>query len=247
MQFSSTFAGLPWYPESKTSYDVLIEQFSIKLEENDKAIVDIPNTALYSPVSYIPQSLAVFVFRKLGFPPVLIFYLTRMFVLIVWVFTFSIVIKFIPTGKWVFALLGLLPMSVFVNMSFSADVVTNILSFLFLSIVLKYKAEPKGYSLKTFIVLLWIAILLSLAKLVYAPLIFIFLLIPSSSFKSKKQRIVQTLIILLSGFIFAFFWAFLVNDFYLPYSGYNPLFRDGITLVNCANAEQQLDFVFSNV
>lgn len=246
VQLANSFSAIPWYPNSKTDFDKIIEQFSLKLNEHDKIFVDFPNTALYSPVSYIPQSIAIFVFRKLGFSPALIFYLTRLFVLIVWLSSFTFVIKIIPTHKWLFAFLGLLPMSIFINMSFSADVVTNILSFILIALILKVSSTAKQHSVKTFWVIFSIVTLLASAKLVYIPLALLFLIIPSASFFDKKQQIIQTTILLIGGFGIAFLWASLANSYYLPYKNYHLEFRDGITLMPCADASGQLDYIFSN-
>jgi len=246
VQFANSFSTIPWYPSSKTNLKKITEQFSLELNEDDKVFVDFPNTALYSPVSYIPQSIAVFVFRKLGFSPALIFYLTRLFVLVIWIFSFSLVIKIVPTHKWLFVFLGLLPMSVFINMSFSADMVTNILSFILIVLILKVNFSAKRHSIRTFWLIFITVILLASAKLVYIPLAFLFLIIPSAGFRDKKQQIIQTSILFIGGFGTALLWATIANSYYLPYENYNPVFRDGITLMPCADPAKQVEYIFNN-
>ena len=84
----------------------------------------------YNPVMYLASAAGV----KLGAAfqsPVLMFYLARIFNLVVWLVLIYSAIKITPIFKWMFLFAALLPMSVFEGMSLSADSFVNSFSFLF--------------------------------------------------------------------------------------------------------------------
>jgi hypothetical protein len=82
VDITNPFLGLRWDMNVKTSFEIIQKQFSVPLNEDEKIFVDFPNTALYSPVSYIPQAISIFIFRQLNLPPLLIFYGARLFTLL---------------------------------------------------------------------------------------------------------------------------------------------------------------------
>ena len=84
----------------------------------------------YSPVMYAASAIGI----KLGAllqNPLLMFYLARIFNLVVWIGLIYSAIKITPVFKWMFLFCALLPMSVFEGMSLSADSFVNSFSLLF--------------------------------------------------------------------------------------------------------------------
>jgi len=74
-KFVSYYQQMPCNRYDKINIQYLKETAEIKLNPNEKIFVDFPNTAMYSPVSYIPQATAVFVLRLLKVKPYLCFIL----------------------------------------------------------------------------------------------------------------------------------------------------------------------------
>ena len=181
VETTKPFLGLRWNMNSKANFKTIYHQFSIPLNEDDKIFIDFPNTALYSPVSYLPQAFSIFILKNLNFSPIFIFYGSRLFTLLVWIICIWFAIKITPVYKWLITLLALLPMSIFTNMSISADVVTNILAFLLIAYFLKLAFGDKKIDLKNLLILVGLSVLLASAKLVYSPIILLFMLIPSIS------------------------------------------------------------------
>ncbi len=241
------FLGLRGNMNSKTNFKIIRNQFSIPLNENDKIFIDFPNTALYSPVSYIPQAFSIFILKKLNISPIFIFYGARMFTLLIWIICIWFAIKITPIYKWLFALLALLPMSIFTNMSLSADVVTNILAFLLIAYFLKLTFEDKKIDLKDFLIIICLSVLLASAKVVYTPIILLFLLIPKENFRSIKEFYSCFILIIVIGFGTAIFWSKIISIKYIPYKEYNIEFRDGIDLKSCANMYEQLEYILNHV
>ena len=246
VKITEPFLGLRWNTNAKTNYQIITKQFKIPLNENEKIFIDFPNNALYSPISYIPQSLSIFVLRKFNLPPLFIFYGARLFTLLFWILGIYHAVKVIPFYKWLLVLLALLPMSLFINMSLSADVMTNLLSFLFIAYTLKYTFIGQNFSIKDFIIMAFLIMMLASAKLVYTPLILLILLIPKSKFKSKNQYYLQLIALFVIAIGTFIFWSTILKSLYLPYSLYNKEFRDGASLIECVDAHAQLNYILNH-
>ena len=246
IEITRPFLDLRWNMNSKTNFKIIHKQLSVPFNEDDKVFVDFPNTALYSPVSYIPQSLSIFVLKKLNISSLMIFYGARIFTLLIWILCIWLAIKITPIYKWLFVLLALLPMSVFTNMSLSADVVTNIFAFLLIAYFLKVAFQDKKIDLKDFLIIILLTIMLASAKIVYTPIVFLFLLIPLKQFKNTKKFYFYFSVLLFTGFGTALFWSELINNLYIPYSNYNAAYRDGIDLIKCGNIHEQLDYILAH-
>ncbi len=243
IKITGPFLGLRWYNHTKTNRKIIFEQFKVPLKDNERTFADFPNNAMYSPVCYIPQALSIFVFRKLNLPPLYIFYGARLFTLLFWIFGIYKAIKIIPFYKWLFALIALLPMSLYINMSLSADVMTNLLSFFFIAYTLKYAYSKTNVTYNNFLILLLLIILLASTKLVYTPLVLLIFLIPKKNFMDKKHYFIQISLVFIIAFCTVIFWSIKLNNLYLPYNLYNRQFRDAASLIECVNAYAQMEYL----
>jgi uncharacterized membrane protein len=242
-KITEPFIGLSWNLHAKTNSKTIAEQFKTPLNPKERRFLDFPNTGMYSPVSYFPQSIEIFVLRNFNLPPLYIFYGTRLFTLAFWTVILFWAIKIIPFYKWFFTLIALLPMSLFINMSLSADVTTNLLSFLLIAYILKLAYSDLFVTTQSFIFICILAILLASAKLVYSPILFLYLLIPQKKFYSKKTYYTQLIILFFISSGTLLFWTKIMNSLYLPYSEYNVNFRDNVTLIKCADMHEQFQYI----
>lgn len=240
------FLRLRWNENNKIEKAIILQQLKISLSAEEKVFVDFPNTGLYSFVTYAPQALSIFISRSLSLPPLWIFYLSRLFALVFWVFCIFYAIKIIPVYKWLFCLIALLPMSLFVNMSLSGDVVTNALAFVLIAYILQLAFGEKKVTTINFLIIAALTILLALSKIVYVPLIFIFLIIPKQKFISTNIFYFLSSILFLVAGLTVFLWSKVISGLYIPYAAYNVNFRDGATLVNGANMHEQLLYIFTH-
>jgi len=246
MEITKPFLGLRWDSNTKTNFKTIKEQFSIPLHEYEKIFVDFPNTALYPPISYIPQMFAIYVLKTLNLPPLIIFYGARLFTLLAWIFCIWLAIRTTPIFKWLLTLLALLPMSIFTNMSLSADVVTNIFAFLFVAYILKVVFQEKDFDRKNYWQIVFLAIMIASSKIVYTPLILLFALIPIKKFKDIKSFSLQFIGLLIIGFGTALAWTISINGLYIPYNEYNSAYKDGVDLVNCGSIKEQADYILTH-
>ncbi|HBS88922.1 MAG: hypothetical protein A2W91_05715 [Bacteroidetes bacterium GWF2_38_335] len=240
------FTSLYWNNLTKTSFRVIRETLEIPLNPEKKQFVDIPNTAMYSPISYLPQAFILFLLKPVNLPPLYLFYCTRIFTLFFWVFCIFLAIRIIPFYKWLFILVALLPMSLFINASISADVMTNIISFFLIAFILNAAYSQPEIKTRHLVFIIGLSIFLALSKVVYTPLILLYFIIPRKKFGSKKKYIIQTCLLFAVSFISVFVWSSTMNSLYIQYNEYNEHFRDGITLVKCADMHKQLAYILDN-
>jgi len=224
----------------------LYDSFKIKYSNSDTIFYDFPNTAIYSPVSYFPQALAIYVLKKFDCPVASLYYGGRNLIFICWLFAMFFVIKMIPYGKWLVTLLILLPMNMYIMNSFSADTVTNIISLLFISYVLKLSQQEKKINYGNILLLLGMITILAFAKVVYIGLVLLLFVIPPKQFKSLPYYIFSLLILFVSAFLITYYWSNLILTYYTPYANYNEVYRNGICLSNCANYYLQKELILNN-
>ncbi|MFT5779985.1 MAG: putative membrane protein [Crocinitomicaceae bacterium] len=221
----------------------LNDGLTVPLNPAKKIFVDFPNSAIYSPISYAPQAFMIGVLRAAHLPPLYLLYGARLASLAFWIFCVFLTIRMMPFHKWLFVLLALLPMSIFSNMSVSADVVTNGLSFLVIGYFLRLIFSVPKITKKHIWIALGLTILLTSAKFVYAPLILLLLLIPIAKFASKKTFFLQIGSIFFVALITALVWSSVMGSFYLTYDEYNPLYRGGTNIIQCADIQGQLHYI----
>ena len=84
----------------------------------------VSRVASYGPVGYLPQAVGIGLGQLLGAPPLACFYLARLGNLLAAVALLFFAIRLAPFGKQLFALVALLPMTMFELASVSCDALT---------------------------------------------------------------------------------------------------------------------------
>jgi uncharacterized membrane protein len=230
----------------KTDRQEIYAASHIPLHSDSLVFRDFPNTALYTPVSYAPQAVTIFVLRSFHCPPLYMLYATRVVTLLVWLIVIYYAIVLLPAFRWLFALLALLPMSLFANMAMSADMVTNATAFFTIAYILHCAYAPGVFTRKHLIVMLVLAFLLASAKIVYLPLLALLFLVPREKFSSRKSRLLHISSIALFALLVAACWSGVIGKLYTPYAAYNPRFRDGLDLMPGANVSGQIDHILTH-
>jgi len=243
IQISKPFKYICRNVNAKTNKDAIVNALDIPLNPGQKIFVDFPNTSMFSFVSYLPQSIGMAICRLINVHPLYMLYISRFISLLFWCISLFFVIRILPVGRWLMVLLALLPMSVFVSMSLSADVVTNVLSLFLIAYILNCAYAETYFGKKEFIIIVLISLLLASSKLIYAPLILLVLLIPEKKFSSHKMRYVQMGLLFLMVFVAMLIWSILLNHLYIPYTEYNEKFRNGIDLMPQANMYAQSQYI----
>lgn len=145
-------------------------------------------SAIYSPVPYVPQSVAVFIAKTANLPLPLYVYLGRLFNLATFVVLVFAAIKLTPMAKWLLGVLALLPMTLYTAASLSADAVTNALAFLCVALFIRAYRRTQLVNWQEALTILAASLALSLSKPGYLPLVFLFALLPAQRFGRKKNQ-----------------------------------------------------------
>ncbi len=213
---------------------------SMRLETQTRIFVDFNNTALYSPLCYVPQSLAITVFRLFDASVPTLFYAARAFTMLFWIGLIFISIRITPVCKWLFCLLALLPMSLSINSSVSADVMTNGICFLFISVILNSRLK-KNLDRKRILLIAVLVFFLPLLKSIYITLSLLLLILPYKELSSLRVRIAVCLLLFVATLLPFLAWTFVIKDMYLTYEEYNPDFRHKAALVEGVDPKKQLN------
>ena len=171
-------------------------------------------SVIYSPIPYVPQVLGILPARLLAMPPILMMYFGRIFNFTAWLALTYLAIRTAPICQWLFALLALMPMSIFQAASLSVDAVTNGFAFLTIAFFLRCAFdEDKAVRLRDIVLLLLLTLCLSLCKVVYFLLVFLFLLIPRRKFGSLRRYLLFLFTLATANIIVAGLWNFCIRDF----------------------------------
>lgn len=172
----------------------------------------------YSPIPYLASAFAMIIGKILNFSPIILMYAGRFANLVLWTSIIYLAIKITPVHKWVFLILSLMPMTILLGASLSADSFTIAISFLVTAIFLYYSFDKKKQvmELNDIIILFILMLILALSKQTYFFLIFLFFLIPVKKFGNIKKMIIIFIIIFLSTLEISIIWNMAVSRFYIP-------------------------------
>ena len=241
---ASTLCALKNDKISRFRMSTLRRLQSQPLNPSVRKFAGFPNTALYSPMVYLPQSLGMVAGRLLGVSAPTLCYFGRICNLLAWVTLVFLAIRITPVYKWLFFVLALLPMSLFIAASLSADAFTNGLLFLILALFLKLGLDPQqGIGKREVLALLAIAILVPLVKTTgYSLMLFLFFLIPSDKFRSRKLQFFIFGLMVAAAFLASLTWSTYGN---VP--EYLQLYVTRLSPVHNTDHVRQLQFILSDI
>ena len=145
--------------------------------------------ALYSPITYLPQTLAIGLGRIVHAPLVIGVYLGRIFDFAIFVLLMYFAIKFVPKFKDFVLFIGLFPMTLQEATSLSPDSLTIGLSIFMIAFVcyLAYGKKEK-MSNGELSILYIMAMFIGFCKIVYLPLLLLYFLIPAERFGGVRRK-----------------------------------------------------------
>lgn len=144
--------------------------------------------SLYAPVSYIPQSLGIFVARLFTDSVLVMFMAGRLLNFIAVAIVSYFAVKYIPIGKKAVILIMLLPVNMQEAISLAPDAMVTALTLAFIAFILhlRYKQES-AVSVKQLVVLYVMAVFISLYKIVYLPFCMLPFLIQPDKLGGRKK------------------------------------------------------------
>lgn len=184
--------------------DILIVKSNIDLWARNTDLIEWPYIAnlmeYYSIFCYLPQVLGLCLGRLMGLGSVLTVYLGRLCMLITYIFFGFNAVKKTPIGKFIFAAIPLLPMSLMLSSAISYDPLVLICTLNFLACSLKLCHEPESRSAlrECMVWAFFVGSVKGGGYLILLPIVLIFI------FRSRKRAWVNAGAVIGSGVISVF-------------------------------------------
>lgn len=186
-QISAIGERMKFKAHEKTGYPEIRELLSVKLNSKRKTSVGTPDYI----IPYIPQATGMMAGRILGFSALGLLYAGRMANLLVSVLLIFFAIRITPVMKWIFFILGILPMALYQMSSLSYDAPTFSLAFLLTAFIFRLAfGKSDTITNKEIFLLLLLTFLLAASKPPYFILAFSFLAVPVARAGSGRKYMI---------------------------------------------------------
>lgn len=174
----------------------------IKLDKNNKAFLRY-NVPAYTPLSYFPSFIVLWILKILNTAPVTMMYILRFYSLLSYMALCYTALKIMPCKKILLFLLATLPLNISQAAAVSTDGLVFGVVFIFLAYTLKLKFDNqiKTVSKKQIFIWAMLSIIVCILKFAYMPLILLYFLIPKSKFESEKTYYKNFLLIFVINLI----------------------------------------------
>ena len=177
------------------AYKRFIEKINKPLKLRDTNVVMRFDILEAYKTCFVPQALGITLARLLNWNMLRTFYMGRLFNLIFYIICVYIAIKKAPVHKMLFGILATLPIFMQQAASYSYDTFINGLTFVIIAFMLKWMYQEERISVKEFIFVFIVNLLIAPIKVVYSLFHFLFWFVPEERWGSKRNRIIGTLII----------------------------------------------------
>lgn len=183
-----TSAGIPGHPGQRLDERNLAAARSIPLRPQQRTFLDFRNSAQLHFVPYLPQAAAIAVLRALDDRPIVLLYGARIANLLAATLLILWALRRGEVLGWTLTLLALTPIALQLRASASADALTTALGLAFAAAVTEALLAEGRLTWQSAAVIAVLAVLLVLAKPVYAPLVFALVAVPGARFASRAHR-----------------------------------------------------------
>lgn len=221
-----------WMERMHSQYDIISNSDS-KSDGTNYNEDAYDNTALYSPVTYIPQAIGIKISKIFTNNNLCISYMAKMVNFLFILFITYFAIKYTPFGKEIMMLISLIPMNIYESISLSSDGMVVAIIFAMISLVLNLRYTNSKLNKKKLCLLYLFAIIIALNKIVYVPVCLIYFLIPKDKFKNEKQYWTNVAILGAMVAILSIGWILISSRYLIEY-------RPGV------NSSEQIKFIISN-
>ena len=184
VEFAAICDRMRFSTHEKTNRREILSLSEINLNPRIRTSVITPNLT----IPYIPQAAGIVIGKILHLNPLWLLYLGRVFNLLVSVVLVFLAIRTTPVLKWLFFLLGIMPMTLYQFSSLSYDALTIGLSFLLISAILKLALDhEKRIASRELLLLFVLSGLLAAAKPPYFIIAFLMIIIPVAKIGDWKK------------------------------------------------------------
>ncbi len=214
-------------------------------QSKEYGFTDFANVGYYAPTAYLHIAMCTALVSCFTSSIPFQFYASRIASLFLWIVIIVLALREARSIQWLILVLALLPSSIVLHSSISADTITNGLCFYMVAMIMSRVLEPdKIWTDKSLLILLILAIIIMVNKVVYSPLILLCLLVPQHKFSTtwnKTRFLVSAFVVLL---VTVLLWYFIAGNTFIPYDLYHVDYRDSQQLNPGVDPKAQLSFVF---
>ena len=193
------------------------EHETAEIDWNDTTEFTFGNTALYSPMSYVPQVIGIRLARFFTNNVHAIFYAGRWGNFIASMMLCIAALWMVPYGRKVIFMAMLFPLSLQEMVSMAPDGFIIGLSMFLLAYVLGLGYREEKLKVKDFVILTIICIELSQCKIVYVVLLFLIFIIPKEKVGNLKRNIVLKLGVPAAAVILNLIWLVISSGFLVEF------------------------------
>ena len=215
---TNEFIGeVPPPPRYRVSIYTILHYLHRRSDLRKVEFVDFRNTVLLSPIVYLPQCFGILIAKVLHLPPLWLVYFGRFFNMLAFIAIVFFSIRIVPVFKWGMVLLALMPMTISLATSLSADSINIAVCFLIIAYLMHFALVTDKKIVKSDIILLsLLTFILGLCKVTYILLPLLFFVIPIKIFPSRVFYIKSILILFISSISGFLCWSLLMKDIYVP-------------------------------
>lgn len=196
------------------------------------------SAASYYPFMHLPQGIGVLLGRIIYDSPAFMVLLGRITNLIFFVIAMYFIIKKVVVGKWVFFVIGSLPITLQAASSLSYDTFNTVVIFAFIATILSLFGQKSVLTRKQIILLALFALLAAMSKSSNIVLLLLIFALPSRLFKQQPTRyspVINKLAVAASIFLISlvsiFVWQKFSGSTITHVSTHNHLTNDPLYMV----------------
>jgi uncharacterized membrane protein len=168
------------------------------------------NTAVYSPVSYLPQALGVAIARLVHAPIPVLFYMGRLFGAFAYIGLVYLALRVATGARSLLLVVGLMPMALTSASEYSADTMTLALALLMVAGIIRCRQDPQA-ARWAFALAGGAAIGLALTKSTYSVLALALLAVPNSILPTRAAAMAVKVGVVAAAGLAALWWTHLVG------------------------------------
>lgn len=222
-------AGGNILPVALTDY----ENKEAEIDETQLMEISFPNTALYAPVAYLPQAIAIKIAGEVTDNVYTIFMAGRMGAMLINIALSCWALFKMPFAREILFLIMMFPMNMQEMIVMSSDGWTMAVISVFLAYILRL-GYKENFSKKEMIILFLLGLSIALSKIVYIIVCLAIFMIPGELFKNRKKENLFK-----CGFVVA---VVVVNLLWLCISyGYMTEFNPGV------DSTEQIKYVLQSI
>lgn len=214
------------------SEKITYSNFFKKVNYKDNVVINSIVCSQYPLNHYIPQVIGMLLSKMLDLSPYFTLYLIRFFNLLFWTLIMTLAIKYFPVHKAAMTIFFTSPAVLSLVSTCNMDAFPLALIILLFSIIFKYKKSNDLINKKDLFLIIISCLLFCTYKLFYIILLSFLFFIPYKSFKTKKNKNIFIIVLLLISLGVDLMWHY----------GFSS---SGIVSAN-SEVSAQIDFIINN-